>query len=57
MLLEFMGWDKASSIINASVRSAIKRKIVTQDIARAWGKKGFGTKEFADAVIRIINNS
>ena len=57
MLLEFMGWDKASSIIDASVRSAIKRKIVTQDIARAWGKKGFGTKEFADAVIRIINTS
>ena len=54
MMLEFMGWGGAAAVIDSAVKSAIKRKIVTQDIARVWGKNGLGTREFTEALVKII---
>ncbi|QGR20554.1 NADP-dependent isocitrate dehydrogenase [Stygiolobus azoricus] len=55
LMLRFMGWDKAADLIEISINEAIKRKQVTQDLARFMGVKPLGTKEFANALIEIIN--
>ncbi|MFP3346150.1 MAG: NADP-dependent isocitrate dehydrogenase [Sulfolobaceae archaeon] len=55
LMLRFMGWDKAADLIEISINEAIKRKQVTQDLARFMDVKPLGTKEFANALIEIIN--
>jgi len=55
LMLRFMGWDKAADLIEISINEAIKRKQVTQDLARFMDVKPLGTKEFANALTEIIN--
>lgn len=55
LMLRFMGWDKAADFIEISINEAIKRKQVTQDLARFMDVKPLGTKEFANALTEIIN--
>ncbi|PVU75193.1 NADP-dependent isocitrate dehydrogenase [Sulfolobus sp. SCGC AB-777_G06] len=55
LMLRFMGWDKAADLIEISINEAIKRKQVTQDLARFMNVKPLGTKEFANALTEIIN--
>ncbi|MEJ2778427.1 NADP-dependent isocitrate dehydrogenase [Stygiolobus sp. RP850M] len=55
LMLRFMGWDKAADLIEISINEAIKRKQVTQDLARFMEVKPLGTKEFANALTEIIN--
>ena len=54
LMLRFMGWDKAADLIEKAINEAIKRKQVTQDLARYMGVQPLGTKEYADALIKII---
>lgn len=52
MMLEFMGWNKAGSLIEKSIRKTIKSKVVTYDFARLMkGAAEVKTSEFASAII------
>ncbi len=51
LMLEYLGWKKASELIKKAVEMTISSGIVTYDIHRLSGGKLVGTKEFADAVI------
>ncbi len=53
MMLEFMGWWEAASLITNAYERTIQQKIVTYDFARLMdGATEVRTSEFASAVIR-----
>jgi isocitrate dehydrogenase len=52
MMLEYMGWNEAASLIVNGVENAIKSKRVTYDLARQMpGSTEVSTSAFGDAVI------
>jgi len=52
MMLEHLGFDKASVLIVRAVASALSEGVHTQDLARLSGvEKSVGTKEFAEQLI------
>ena len=54
MMLAYLGWDSAGSLIERGLEQTIKQKKVTYDLARQMeGATELKTSEFADA---IINN-
>lgn len=57
LMLKFMGWNEASMLLERSVREAVARKRVTQDIARFMGVKPLGTREYTDELCSIIRES
>lgn len=53
MMFEYMGWMKASRLIQKALTKTIKSKIVTYDFARQMkGAKEVKTSEFARAIIK-----
>jgi len=56
MMLEYIGWAEAKTLVEKAVAKAIEQKKVTKDIARYLGSKPLGTSEFADTVIKIIGS-
>ncbi len=53
MMLEYMGWNEAATLIIRGVENAIKAKQVTYDLARQMpGSTEISTSAFGDAVIR-----
>ncbi len=53
MMLEFLGWWEAASLITSAYERTIQQKIVTYDFARLMdGATEVRTSEFASAVIR-----
>jgi isocitrate dehydrogenase len=56
MMLEYIGWNEASDLINEAFVSAMGDKTVTYDFARLMdGATTLSTSAFADALIRKIN--
>jgi isocitrate dehydrogenase len=52
MMLEYMGWNEAASLITKGVENAIRAKRVTYDLARQMpGATEVSTSAFGDAVI------
>ena len=52
MMLEYMGWDEAATMIVAGLERAIKSKKVTYDLARQMpGSTEVSTSAFADGII------
>ena len=52
MLLQYLGWRQAASLIEAAVAATIQQGRVTQDLARQMpGATELKTSEFADAII------
>lgn len=52
MMLEYMGWDEAASLIDKGVTGAIQDKQVTYDFARLMeGSTEVSTSAFGDAII------
>ena len=52
MLLQYLGWRQAASLIEAAVAATIQQGRVTQDLARQMpGATGLKTSQFADAII------
>ncbi len=54
LMLDFMGWREASSLIRRSVEVAIAEGKVTQDIARYRGVKPLTTTEFTNELIETM---
>jgi isocitrate dehydrogenase len=52
MMLEYIGWDDASEIVNRSYEKTLKERKMTSDLAaQIDGCKSLTTKEFASALI------
>jgi isocitrate dehydrogenase len=52
MMLEYLGWNEAATLVTRGVENAIKAKSVTYDLARQMpGAKEVSTSAFGDAVI------
>ena len=52
MMLEYIGWDDASEIVNRSYEKTLKQRKMTSDLAaQVDGCKSLTTKEFASALI------
>lgn len=52
MMLEYMGYNNASSLVERAVEKALTDGIMTKDLAKLSGsQESVGTSEFADAVI------
>ncbi|MHA1661009.1 MAG: isocitrate dehydrogenase (NADP(+)) [Promethearchaeota archaeon] len=57
MMLKYIGWDEAGTIIERAIRKAIKEKKVTYDFARLFNiNKELKTSEYANELIKNINN-
>ncbi len=55
LMLEHMGWDKASDLIHRGMAGAIERKTVTYDFERQMeGARVLKTSEFASAIIENL---
>jgi isocitrate dehydrogenase len=55
MMLEYMGWKEAASLITEGLAKAISQKTVTYDLARQMeGAREVTTSEFARAIIESI---
>lgn len=55
MMLEYMGWIEAASIIEKALEQSISEKIVTYDLARQISDaREVGTREFAEAVVERL---
>ena len=55
LMLTFLGWTEAATLIKEEVERAVIEKRVTSDIARYTGTPPLGTKEFTDGIIHGIN--
>jgi isocitrate dehydrogenase len=52
MMLEYLGWPEAATLVTRGVENAIKAKRVTYDLARQMpGASEVSTSAFGDAVI------
>lgn len=57
MMFEYMGWDKASSIVLRALEKTISQKRVTYDLARQMeGAALLRCSEFADAIIKNMED-
>ncbi len=53
MMLRFLGWDEAASLVKAGIENTIAKRILTPDLqTRVNGAVGVSTNEFSDAVIQ-----
>ncbi|MDR1672573.1 MAG: NADP-dependent isocitrate dehydrogenase [Bacteroidales bacterium] len=58
MMLEYIGWEKAASLITKAIEKTFMNKEATADLARFMtGGKSLGTVQFGDAVANIISKS
>jgi len=57
LMLEFMGWVEASKLIEVAINRSVSDKKVTQDLARYFGVAPLGTKEYADALTKYIEEA
>ncbi len=57
LMLEFMGWNEASRLIDRAIDRSIADKKVTQDLARYMGVEYLGTKEYSDVLTQYIASS
>jgi isocitrate dehydrogenase len=55
LMLKFMGWGEAADLVNAAIDESVRQKRVTQDLARYFGVKPMGTKEYGKALIEILD--
>ena len=56
MMLEFMGWKEAASLIVTAMERTLRQGISTADISESVkNARCVGTREFADAVIGMMN--
>ena len=52
LMLEHMGWNKASDLIVKAMEKTITRKTVTYDLHRQMkGAQKLGTAEYGDAIV------
>ncbi|MDI3481060.1 MAG: isocitrate dehydrogenase [Tepidanaerobacteraceae bacterium] len=55
MMLEYMGWKEAASLITEGLAKAVSKKTVTHDLARQMeGAKEVKTSEFAEVIITCM---
>jgi isocitrate dehydrogenase len=55
MMLEYMGWDEAATMIVAGIEKAIGAKTVTYDLARQMpGAKEVSCSGFGDAIVAAM---
>ncbi len=55
MMLEYLGWDEASTAIKNAIEKTIYQRIVTYDLARQiGGVDPVGTSEYASAIIENL---
>ncbi len=55
MMLEYLGWDKASDMIKKAVQKTINQKTVTYDLHRQMkGAKKVGTSQYATHIIKNL---
>ncbi len=53
MMLEYMGWDKAATMINKAIEKTILKKTVTYDLHRQMkGAKKVSTSQFAEHIVK-----
>ncbi len=53
MMLEYLGWEKAATMIKKAIQTTIDKKTVTYDLERQMkGAKKVGTSEFATQIIK-----
>ncbi len=53
MMLNYLGWEKASAMIEKAMAATILKKTVTYDLARQMkGAKEVGTSDYATAIIK-----
>jgi isocitrate dehydrogenase len=53
MMLEYLGWGKAATMITNAIQKTIQKKTVTYDLHRQMkGAKKIGTSEFATQIIK-----
>ncbi|RLI83721.1 NADP-dependent isocitrate dehydrogenase [Archaeoglobales archaeon] len=55
LMFEYLGWKDASEMIKRAVEKTVQSGIVTYDIHRHIGGNLVGTREFAEEVIRNLN--
>jgi isocitrate dehydrogenase len=55
LMLSFMGWNEAATLVDRAIAESIKQKTVTQDLARYFSVKPLGTQEYAKTLIEIMN--
>ncbi|SEF51321.1 NADP-dependent isocitrate dehydrogenase [Parabacteroides chinchillae] len=55
MMLEYMGWNEAASLITSALEKAFEKGEATYDLARFMpGGKSLGTKEFGELIISLL---
>ncbi|WP_102408885.1 NADP-dependent isocitrate dehydrogenase [Parabacteroides bouchesdurhonensis] len=55
MMLEYMGWNEAASLITAAMEEAFGKGLATHDLARFMPDgKSLGTKEFGELIISLL---
>ncbi len=53
MMLEYMGWDKAATMINKAIEKTILKKTVTYDLHRQMkGARKVSTSQFAEHIVK-----
>lgn len=56
MMLEYLDWYKASTLIKKAMEATVKQRIVTYDLARQMeGSVEVKTSQFADAIIKMLS--
>lgn len=54
MLLDYLGWNKASQKITTAIENALQQQLMTHDFAQMLNIKALSTAEFADQLIRLL---
>ncbi len=55
MMLDYMGWGEAASLINAALEDLFQKGLATNDLARFMDNgKPLGTKEFGEALVNAL---
>jgi len=57
LMLTFMGWTEAATLISKALEQAMKERKVTPDIAKFMGVEPLGTKEFAQYLVDTIKSA
>lgn len=55
LMLSFMGWNEAATLVDRAITESIKQKKVTQDLARYFSVKPLGTEEYAKTLVEIMD--
>lgn len=54
MLLDYLGWNKASQKITTAIENTLQQQLMTHDFAQMLNIKALSTAEFADQLIRLL---